>query len=621
MFDTIRRITGTGQRDSKAVLEALSFSHAIIEFNPDGTILTANGLFLQAVGYSLDEVRGQHHRLFVEDRDRTSDAYRNFWKMLQAGKHQTGVFRRRRKDGSALWLQASYVPVKEDDGRVRKIIKFATDFTETHRHNMDIGGKIAALDRAQAVIEFAPDGTVLTANGNFLKTMGYPIEEIRGKHHSMFVDAATRDSAEYRGFWKSLAAGTFQNAIFKRKARDGRDIWLSATYNPVLDDDGSVYKVVKFATDVTEQRLKSADADGKINALNKAQAIIEFDLDGTIRTANENFLAAVGYRLDEIKGKHHATFVNAAEKTSARYKAFWQSLARGEFQGGEYQRVAKGGRELWLQATYNPILDMEGRPFKVVKFATDVTELVLARRERERVAAIVDESLEDILNNVSDANHMAGAAASASSQAEAMVQSVAAAAEELHASSHEIASSVASARTAVDQTFTETQSAETSTAALSEAAEAMNRIVVLIDDIAAQINLLALNATIESARAGEAGKGFAVVASEVKNLANQVAHATNQISGEIARMQDVSSDVITRLGAINSAVENLQGSVTGIAGAVEEQSAVTQEISSSMQTAAGAVAEINSGLNDLSQKMVLSQKKAQTGLDMYRSLK
>ncbi|WP_262689950.1 methyl-accepting chemotaxis protein [Kordiimonas aestuarii] len=619
MFDTIKKFNRATDRGAAASIEALSQSQAMIEFKPDGTILAANDLFLETLGYTRADIIGKHHSMFVDDTERTGAEYKGFWETLRRGEYRTGTFQRIGKDTRKLWLQAIYVPVRHKGGKVEKIIKFATDITTAEHHNIDAESKLAALDRAQATIEFELNGTIITANDNFLNAVGYSLKDIQGKHHRIFVSEEDRNSAKYAEFWQELRSGSFKNGEYRRKKSDGSDLWLQATYNPIIDRDGTLLKVVKFASDITADKLRNADYLGKLAALDKAQAIIEFDLDGNILMANANFLNAVGYSLDEITGKHHKIFVSSEETASEAYGVFWKSLKDGQFQSGEFQRVGKNGDTVWLQATYNPIVGPDGRPFKVVKFAADITDAVKARRETARIAAIVDEKLENIVQSISAANLKSGSAAGASTQTEAMVQTVAAAAEELDASFQEIASSVSMARNAVQKTADETNAADTSTKALSEAAEAMNKIVTLIDDIAAQINLLALNATIESARAGEAGRGFAVVASEVKNLAGQVAAATSQISGEIERMQDVSSDVITRLTSINGAVNNVQGSVAGIAGAIEEQSTVTREISANMNTAAGAVADINSNLKDLTDNISIADGHAQEGIQLYRS--
>ena len=256
----------------------------------------------------------------------------------------------------------------------------------------DYAGQVAAINKSQAVIEFNLDGTIITANDNFLKTLGYRLDEIQGEHHSMFVEPSYRTSAEYKQFWRDLADGKFQAAEYKRIGKGGKEIWIQASYNPIFDADGKPVKVVKFAVDVTATKLQNADYQGQIAAIGKAQAVIEFNLDGTIITANDNFLKTLGYRLDEIQGKHHSLFVEPSYRDSAEYKQFWRDLSDGKFQTAEYKRIGKGGKEIWIQASYNPIFDLNGKPFKVVKFATDVTEIVNQRIVNTRYASMTDNS-------------------------------------------------------------------------------------------------------------------------------------------------------------------------------------------------------------------------------------
>ncbi len=190
-------------------------------------------------------------------------------------------------------------------------------------------GELAALERSLAVIEFELDGTIRHANENFCRTVGYAASEIAGRHHSLFVDETERTSVAYKRFWQDLASGQFKSGQFRRIAKGGREIWIEATYNPVLDRDGRPYKVVKFASDVTEQRQRAADWKGQLDAISKSMAVIEFELDGTIRTANENFCRAIGYTLDEIRGRHHSLFVDPAERAGAEYQRFWRELGQG----------------------------------------------------------------------------------------------------------------------------------------------------------------------------------------------------------------------------------------------------------------------------------------------------
>ena len=369
-------------------LAALDRSQAIIEFKPDGRIVTANAAFLAAMGYTLAEIRGRHHSMFVDEAERNSQAYRQFWAALRAGDFQSAEFRRIAKGGREIWLQATYNPIRGPLGGTARIVKFASDITAEKRRSAEHAGQVAAISRSAAVIEFALDGTILHANQNFLDTMGYALDEIIGKHHSMFVEPRMRQSAEYTEFWRELAAGVFRSAEFKRIAKGGRAVWLQATYNPILDAAGKPFKIIKFATDITRQKMRGVEIAGQYAAIDKSQAIVEFNLDGTIAHANENFLAAVGYTLAEILGQHHRIFVDPAEHDTPAYQQFWQNLRAGAYCQGEYRRIAKDGREIWLHATYNPILDVDGTPLKIIKFATDITAEV-ARRARFNMLSLV----------------------------------------------------------------------------------------------------------------------------------------------------------------------------------------------------------------------------------------
>ncbi len=249
----------------------------------------------------------------------------------------------------------------------------------------EMAAKIAAIEKSQATIEFSLDGTIITANKTFLDVMGYQLSEIMGRHHSMFVSAAEKDGAAYRAFWAQLKQGHFQAGEFKRLGKGDAEVWIQATYSPIFDSAGKPFKVVKLATDVTQTKLQNADFAGQLEAIGKSQAVIEFNLDGTIITANENFLSTLGYRIDEIRGRHHSMFMESAQQHTAEYKNFWDRLGNGEFQSGEYKRIGKTGRVIYIQASYNPIIDMNGKPFKVVKFASDVTAQAVARQKSDFV--------------------------------------------------------------------------------------------------------------------------------------------------------------------------------------------------------------------------------------------
>ena len=537
---------------------AIGKSQAVIEFKLDGTIVTANQNFLDAVGYTLGEIKGRHHGMFVAPAERDSAAYREFWARLNRGEYQAAQYQRFGKSGRGIWIQASYNPILDAAGKPIGVIKFATDITGQKIRGMEDAGKIAAIDRAQAVIEFNMDGTIVTANDNFLAAVGYSLAEIEGKHHSIFVVPAEADGAAYREFWAKLNRGEFEAAEYKRIGKGGREIWILATYNPILDEAGKPFKVVKFATDVTEQKLKAADNDGQIAAIRKSQAVIEFNMDGTIHTANQNFLDATGYTLAEVQGRHHGMFVEPGERDAPAYREFWDKLNRGQYQAAEYKRIAKGGREIWIQASYNPILDLNGKPFKVVKYATDVTVQAVMRKKAENARGLIEQ--------------------------------VAAGSEEMSASIREISETMTKSKENAAQATGRIDAADRQAQKLNDAAQAMSGIVELIGNITGQINLLALNATIESARAGEAGRGFAVVASEVKNLANQAKHATDTISKEIESLNGVAGEVAGSLTAIKTAIAGVNEFIASTAAAVEEQSIVTQDMSSNMQRASAELA-------------------------------
>ena len=367
----------------------------------------------------------------------------------------------------------------------------------------DLYGQIAAIHKAQAVIEFDLEGHVLMANQNFLDTMGYELDEVLGQHHRMFVVPEDRESAEYLAFWDKLAQGAHDAGRYRRIRRDGGDVWLQASYNPIFDKHGRPFKVIKYAIDITKQQRRQADTEGQLEAISKVQAIIEFELDGTIIRANDLFLNAVGYREDEVRGRHHSMFVLPEEARSGAYAEFWRKLRGGQHDTGQYLRIGKNGRHVWIEASYNPIFDAEGRPFKVVKFATDITKRFTAAQTL-RVAV---QGLTENAERASQANSLAQDACRVAEEGGKTVAGV--------------------VRTM---------------GAITDSSKRISEIIGVMDGIAFQTNILALNAAVEAARAGEQGRGFAVVAGEVRALAQRSATAAK----EIKTLIEASSDSVER---------------------------------------------------------------------------
>ncbi len=358
----------------KGQIEAISKSQAIIEFNPSGMILDANENFLDTLGYTLDEIKGQPHSIFCEESFVKSNKYKKMWKALGKGFYQAGQFKRIRKDGLVVWIRASYNPIYGVNGKVSKVIKFAHNITKEKELSLYNQGQIEAISKSQAVIEFDKNGVVLNANENFLKTVNYDLQEIQGKHHSIFCEEDYVNSKEYKEFWDTLKKGKFHTGQYKRIDKNGKIIWIQASYNPIYGIDGDVIKIIKFAHDITENKKRSLYYEGQIEAISKSQAVIEFDINGVILKANNNFLTALGYTFEDVQGKHHSMFCDKIYTNSKEYKDFWNILKKGEFHSGQYKRLDKNGNIVWIQATYNPIMGIDGKIKRIVKFAHDITE-------------------------------------------------------------------------------------------------------------------------------------------------------------------------------------------------------------------------------------------------------
>ncbi len=447
--------------------------------------------------------------------------------------------------------------------------------------------ELAAIRAGHLTLTLAPDGRILSANAALLERLGVTEEALRGRPHGEVLHplppAPSQPMMTGEREFRCIGAG-------------GRELRLHGVYCPVGGPRG---RVILLATDMTGHALQAAEDARLLAAISRTQAVISFTLDGHILDANANFLAATGYDIAEVRGRHHRLFMDPAEAALPAYAELWASLARGEARQGQFRRLAKGGREIWIEATYTPIPDITGKPVKVVKFATDITAQMQDRERRNILGRQVDAELQGVGGSVSFARTNAEAAAGRSRETAASVRAVATGAEQLAASVMEISRRIGDASRSSAAATGEAERARQMVGDLVTAAGRISQVVGLITEIAGQTNLLALNATIEAARAGEAGKGFAVVASEVKGLAAQTARATEEIGAQVGQVQGAVDGAVGAIASITEAIARIDAITAGIASAVEEQSDVTRDMSANMQAAAGAVAAVNQSLEEI----------------------
>ncbi len=429
-----------------------------------------------------------------------------------------------------------------------------TDETECRQQ----AALLEAIHRVQAIIEFDLDGRILTANANFLTTFGYTLDEVVGQHHRMFCEPAFTRTPEYLAFWEHLTHGEFNAGQFRRLDKRGQNIWISASYNPILDAEGRTVKVVKLATDITAIKLQSSESAGKLDAISRSQAVIEFDMQGNVLSANRNFLRTMGYTAPEVEGRHHSMFCNEALVRSPTYRNFWADLSEGKFKSDRFMRLGKHGAEVWIQATYNPILDMDGKPFKVIKFAVDVTEQV----QREQLIQDKIKAIGEVLNELTRAIGSISSSSERSSQLASQTQQEAEDGNRLLGKSRE------------------------AIVEIQKSSQDVHEIINTISDIASQTNLLAFNAAIEAARAGEHGLGFSVVADEVRKLAEKSAKAAREIAtminetiGLVNEGGHISAQVEQAFTRIERSVGNTTQSIAHINSATTEQAEATRSVS------------------------------------------
>ena len=515
---------------------------------------------------------------------------------------------------------------------------------------------LRGLHQVQGVCTFELDGTLIEGNAKFAAIFGYTPDVLPGLHHDTLVPKDVLETEAHLELWPALRQGEVRSGTFRRCAKGAaREVWIHGDYVPLVDEDGEVYGVGLLCGDITSYVVRNADHEGQIAAIQSSQAVISFEMDGTIREANENFLQTLGYTAAEIQGQHHSIFVRPEERSAPEYRALWQALRRGEAQTGSFRRIGKDGREVWIQGSYTPIRNLAGKPFKVVKYASDITERVQRRRALEagveEILAVVAaaskgdltrelqlrtdqpegrlaDALRSLLSdfrgsireiaqaseavaaaatqvasvsrqmavNAADTSEHAISSSAAAEQVDANVKTIATSVDEMNESITEVAAGAGQAAEVAMAAVTMARETDENMRSLRDSSASIDAIVKVVTSITQQTNLLALNATIEAARAGEAGKGFAVVASEVKELAKQTAAATEDISRKVADIQSKTKVALGSIDQIKSTIDVINETQTTIASAMEEQTATTSEIARSLTEASSGTTEISSGV-------------------------
>ncbi|WP_051218896.1 methyl-accepting chemotaxis protein [Oceanobacter kriegii] len=665
--------------DDDGKVAAIARSQGVVEFDLKGNLLDANMNALKWLGYSMDEIRGQHHSIFVDRDEASSSEYRAFWHKLAKGDYESGEFQRITKSGKRIWIQATYNPIFDHAGRPKKVVKYMIDITETKQRSLenqvrmdavsasccvididsegtitgineeaervlgysaselvgeqetklrheeeirsstrlenlqkvregravsgefkllgaggreiwvsatlspvmgldglhkktivvaydvtnrkkqtlDAEGKLSAIDRSQAIIEYDIEGRVLTANNNFLLLYGFEMSEIAGRHQRMFVPDEESSSPDYQSFWEKMERGEYETGEFKRIGKGKRELWVQGSYNPVFDPSGRVVKVVEYSTDVTLPKLRNVEFEAKVNAIDLGQAVVEFDLSGNVLSANRNFLVAMGYTLQEIRGQHHSMFCSQDYVTSEEYRDFWLKLSEGEFVSGRFKRLGKFDRDVWIRATYNPIKDLNGRVVKVIKYAYDITKEVELEDQMMKKSMEMTDCVSKLLDTISEISQGA-----------------------------QTASNNVSTTTAVAENGLKSlQESLKTTRRIRGNSEKVAEIVGIISEIAGQTNLLAFNAAIEAARAGEYGVGFSVVATEVRKLAERCSVAANDINEQIKTSQNdveegerISQQTADQIQTIMQRVSGTMDIVEGITQAAEQQRIQAEDV-------------------------------------------
>jgi PAS domain S-box-containing protein len=628
-------------------LNAISKSTGMLVMDPEGNVLDTNDLFLNSFGYAKDELIGKNHEIFVQHEGVDKKQNDEIWAKLKLGMSASAQIKRFSKEGKEIWLDVTYNPILSADGtnKVLKVVNYYRDVTEQKIKDIDVEGQLNAIGRSQGVIELDLEGYIIKVNKTYSDMLGYQEKELLDQHVSMLLEPTFANSHAYKDLWNKLVNGAVDSGQYKRIGKGGKEVWIQASYNPIKNEDGKIIKIVNYTIDITEEKLTASDNMSQIAAINKIQGVIEFDLAGKIIAVNENFAAVTGYSKEEILGNHHSMFLDAAYKASAEYKKFWEDLVNGNANEGRFRRLGKGGKEIWLQAFYSPILDLNGNPYKVIKLATEITEqykaahaLEVAVQESQSViegakagdltsrvslegktgaiASLCDginalmDKMTEVITQVREAgetiNTAANEIATGNNDLSSRTEQQASSLEETASSMEELASTVkqnaenakqanqlASAASGVAVKGGEVVgNVVTTMADINSSARKIEDIISVIDGIAFQTNILALNAAVEAARAGEQGRGFAVVAGEVRNLAQRSASAAKEI-------KELISDSVGKVQEGTKLVEDAGSTMHEIVSSVQRVTDIMGEISAASSEQSAGIDQVNNAITSM----------------------